>query len=195
MCIRDSIYTLKQLQEFLGTMNYIRPHCGPEYCRVAEPLRPLLKPGASFPPNEPQLKALDALKDLAMETHRLAVPDERAAIEAARAWMAKKPAAGHPYEGGADTSKIAVGGALGQARQRAERLHFLMYWSGALTASQSQWHPFQQELYGLLMLKREAVKHFGRIPMVLHTDHGTITRLEYLPVSYTHLTLPTNREV
>eukprot|EP00973_Karenia_brevis_P058398 8132724-Karenia_brevis.AAC.1 len=23
------IYTLKQLQEFLGTINYVRPHCGP----------------------------------------------------------------------------------------------------------------------------------------------------------------------
>ena len=37
------IYTLKQLQEFLGTINYVRPHCGPEYARVADPIRPLLK--------------------------------------------------------------------------------------------------------------------------------------------------------
>ena len=35
------VYTLKQLQEFLGTINYIRPHCGPEYCRIANPLRSL----------------------------------------------------------------------------------------------------------------------------------------------------------
>ena len=44
------VYTLKQLQEFLGTINYVRPHCGPEYCRVAAPLRPLLKKDAVFPP-------------------------------------------------------------------------------------------------------------------------------------------------
>ena len=32
-------------------------------------------------------------------------------------------------------------------------------------------------------MKREVVKHFGRIPIVLHTDHGTITRIEYLPLA------------
>ena len=80
-------YVLKQLQEFLGTMNYIRPHCGPEYCRVTHPLRPLLKPGARFLPNEEQLKAVQELKDLVCEFHKLCVPDEAAAIEAANAWL------------------------------------------------------------------------------------------------------------
>ena len=36
------IYTLKQLQEFLGTINYIRPHCGPAFARIFHPLRALL---------------------------------------------------------------------------------------------------------------------------------------------------------
>ena len=58
----------------------------------------------------------------------------------------------------------------------------LLYYSGPFTAAQSQWHPFEQELYGLLNLKRDYVKHFGRIAIVMHTDHGTITRLEYLPL-------------
>ena len=53
------IYTLKQLQEFLGTVNYVRPHCGPEYARIADPLRALLKPTAVFPPNEKQLAAIE----------------------------------------------------------------------------------------------------------------------------------------
>ena len=57
------VYTLKQLQEFLGTINYVRPHCGPEYCRVAAPLRPLLKKDAVFPPNEQQVAAIEALKE------------------------------------------------------------------------------------------------------------------------------------
>ena len=34
----------------------------------------------------------------------------------------------------------------------------------------------------MVQLKTEIVKHFGRIPIVMHTDHGTITRLEYLPL-------------
>ena len=45
------IYTPKDLQSLLGTMNYVRPHAGPEYAMLAAPLRPLLKPGAVFPPN------------------------------------------------------------------------------------------------------------------------------------------------
>ena len=69
------IYTLKQLQEFLGTINYVRPHCGPEYARIADPLRPLLKPGGVFPPNERQNLALQELKDLVVEHHRLCVPE------------------------------------------------------------------------------------------------------------------------
>jgi hypothetical protein len=47
------VYTLKQLQEFLGKINYVRPHCGPEYARIADSLRALLKPGAVLPRNEP----------------------------------------------------------------------------------------------------------------------------------------------
>ena len=88
----------------MGTINYVRPHCGPEYARIADPLRALLKPGAEFPPNERQLQSLEELKELVLERHRLCVPDEAAAIEAARAFMNRMPAAGHPYEGGADTS-------------------------------------------------------------------------------------------
>ena len=65
------IYTLKQLQEFLGTVNYVRPHCGPEYSRVAAPLRPLLRKDAVFPPNEQQNQSIEGLKDLVQEQHHL----------------------------------------------------------------------------------------------------------------------------
>ena len=65
---------------------------------------------------------------------------------------------------------------MGQATEKGGRLKFLLYWSGPLTESQSQWHPFEQEMYGLLELKRAAVKHLGRIPMVLHTHMTEIWR-------------------
>ena len=77
------IYTLKQLQEFLGTVNYVRPHAGPEFSRVASPLRELLRPGAAFPPKDIHLEAIEGLKRLVIDTHRLAVPDEAAAVAAA----------------------------------------------------------------------------------------------------------------
>ena len=49
-----AVLTLKDLQSLLGTMNYVRPHVGPQYARLAAPLRPLLKPGAMFPPTAEQ---------------------------------------------------------------------------------------------------------------------------------------------
>ena len=58
-----------------------------------------------------------------------------------------------------------------------------MYWNAPLSPAQSQWHPYEQECWGLVQMKREIIKHFGRIPCVLHTDHGNIVRLEHLPIS------------
>ena len=142
-----------------------RPRAGPAFSRVAHPIRPLLKPGARFPPNDEQQKAIDALKKLVVETHVLHVPDEEAAIRAAYAWQNGEPPEGKPYEMGADTSKIAIGGVLGQANEDGI-LMVLMYFSAPLSVGQSMWHPFEQELYGLLHTKRAAVKSFGRIPYV-----------------------------
>jgi hypothetical protein len=176
------VYTLKQLQEFLGTINYVRPHCGPEYCRVADPLRPLLKPGAQFPPTAKQVQALDALKDLVVEHHRLAVPDEAAAIEAAHAWMAGLPPAGRPYEIGADTSGYAVGGVVGQCAENNGKLLVLCYFTAHLADHQQHWHPFEQELWGLLHVTREKNKQLGRIPTITHTDHANLARIETLPL-------------
>ena len=87
--IRDwpPINTLKELQAFLGTCNYVRPHAGPAYSRIAAPLNALLKPGAVFPPTEQQVAAINELKTLVVETHRLAVPDEEAAVRASMAWL------------------------------------------------------------------------------------------------------------
>ena len=146
------------------------------------PLRPLLKADAVFPPNKEQLQAIEEMKKLVVEDHLLAVPDERSAIMAAQAFMNGDPPVGCPYELGADTSKIAMGGVLGQAEEPGGKLRILMYWNGPLSPAQSQWHPFEQEFYGLLQCKRAAVKHFGRIPMVIHTDHANLTRMEYLPL-------------
>ena len=86
------------------------------------------------------------------------------------------------FEIGADTSKIAMGGVMGQCCEHNGKLKPLFYWNGVLTPAQSQWHPYNQEMYGLLHMRRECVKHFGRIPAVIHTDHALITRLEYLPL-------------
>ena len=177
------VYTLKQLQEFLGTINYVRPHCGPEYARVADPLRPLLRPTAVFPPNDKQVLAIEKLKELVLEHHRLCVPDEAAAIEAANAWLSGAPPAGRPYEIGADTSGYAIGGVCGQCDKNNGKLLALLYCTAHLAEHQQHWHSSEQELWGLLQVKREKNKQLGRIPNVTHTDHANLARLENLDLN------------
>ena len=58
----------------------------------------------------------------------------------------------------------------------------LMYFSAHLSDSQQKWHPYRQEFYALLCTNREAVKHFGRIPKIIFTDHATIVRQTDLPL-------------
>ena len=127
------------------------------------------------------MAAIEGLKSLIQEAHMLAVPDEAAAIAAANAWLGGHPATGRPYELGADTSGYAIGGVTGQCAKDNGRLAILLYFSAHLSPSQQNWHPFEQAFWGLLQLRRETVNHFGRIPPATHTDHGTITRLAYLP--------------
>ena len=76
---------IEGLAGVLGTANYVRAHAGPAYCRIAAPLRDLLRPKAVFPPNGEQQRAIQGLKDLLVEDHLLAVPDEAAAIAVANA--------------------------------------------------------------------------------------------------------------
>ena len=184
-CIKlwPPVKTLKDLQSFLGTMNFIRPHMPPNTAHIMHPLRALLKPGAAFPPTEEQQKAIQLIKDAASEHAILYVPNEEAAILAAASWNKGERKAGLPFEAGADTSKIAMGGAMGQCEYDGGPLRILLLWSAPLSPSQSQYHPFEQELLGCLQLNRQIVIHFGRIPKIFHTDHATIVRLSQLPLN------------
>ena len=92
------VLTLKDLHSLLGTMNYVRPHAGPEYARPSSPLRPLLKPGAVFPPTPAQQECCEALKKLFTTDSVLGVINEKAAMEAAIAWNRGDKPAGLPFE-------------------------------------------------------------------------------------------------
>ena len=107
------INTLKDLQAFLGTVNYVRAHAGPAYSRIAAPLRDLLKPSAVFPPNQEQKDAIDGLKELVLEDHVLAVPGEFAAITAANKWLQQEAPGGRPFELAADNAGYAIGAVMG----------------------------------------------------------------------------------
>ena len=116
-----------------------------------------------------------------MEHHTLCVPDEAAAIEASNAWLAGAPPAGRPYEAAADTSGYAIGGICGQCCPTNGKLLVLLYICQHLADHQTYWHSCEQELWGLLATKREIRKQLGSIPVIMHTDHANLARLENLP--------------
>ena len=57
-----------------------------------------------------------------------------------------------------------------------------MYFYAHLSGAEQKWHPYRQEFYALLCCSREVVKHFGRIPKIIHTDHARIVRQVDLPL-------------
>eukprot|EP00969_Alexandrium_andersonii_P127339 5628555-Alexandrium_andersonii.AAC.1 len=71
------------------------------------------------------MAAIDVLKELLLESRKLAVPDEEAAIRAAAAWQSGLPPDGHPYEAGAGMSKVAMGGVMGQCDKNEGTLRIL----------------------------------------------------------------------
>ena len=82
----------------------------------------------------------------------------------------------------ADTSGYAIGGVTGQCVREGGKLKVLAYFSAHLSSCQQRWHSFEQEFFGLLCSRRDMVKHLGRIPSVIHTDHANIARVEGLPL-------------
>ena len=56
----------------------------------------------------------------------------------------------------------------------------LQYFNAPLSPTQSLWAPYEQEFWGLVQFKCAVVAAFGRIPLVIHTDHANLTRFEYL---------------
>ena len=146
-------------------------------------MRALLRPGAVFPPDQKQVAAIDNMKQLVQEHHKLCVPDEAAAIEAANAWLSGAPPAGRPYEIGADTSGYAIGGVCGQCDEGNGKLKVLLYTTAHLAEHQKHWHSSEQELWGLLNVKRDKSKQLGRIPHVAHTDHANLARLDTIELA------------
>ena len=84
---------------------------------------------------------------------------------------------------GGDTSGYAIGGVTGQCVKDGGKLRVLLYFSAHLNPCQQNRHPFEQEFWGLLCIRRDTVRHLGRIPVVILTDHANISRLEALPLS------------
>lgn len=112
------INTLRGWQAFLGTAHDIRAHAGPTSAHITVPLRPLLKPGGISPNAEP-LAAIEAIKELLIEDHLFAVPDEATALISTNAWLADDPRPSSAQDGA--PTRLATPSASSPANVRKTR--------------------------------------------------------------------------
>lgn len=168
------MHTLRELQALLGTANYVRAQAGPTYARISAPLKSSLKRRATFPPSDGQLAAIEAVKELFIKDHLLAIPDTMAALVVATAWLADEPPAGRPYEMGADTKRLRHRGCEVPLRQgkceapgaavHASRLRTRVSKSCAACA------------------RRDCVEQLGGILAILQSGHLNITCVDASPL-------------
>ena len=170
--------SLKQLQEFLGMFNYVRPGCRGSAGRHLHFLRPWLR-GEKFPMSPSALSAVDALKTLAAEQVEISCIDEKAAIGAFHPDETVRLADGpiRPGESLADSSGYAIGGGLVQMRADLGSYALLASYSAGLTITQMQQHPMEQELWSQLQCSRAWRQMVGRFPYLHWTDHAQLVRL------------------
>lgn len=81
---------------------------------------------------------------------------------------------------GVDTSVQAIWAVRGQCDTDTGKVRVVLYFSAHLSACQQNWHPFEQDISGLLCARRDCMKHLVRIPAILHTSHANITRFDAL---------------
>ena len=164
------------VQRFLGMINYYRRFMP----RIAETLAPL-----------------HAAVTSAGKSKQIVWNGEcEEAFASAKARLSKAVLLHHPNPFSAtsltvDASEVAVGAELSQ-RGPSGQWRPLAFFSHTLTSTEKKYSAFDRELLAIYLSVRN-FKHFleGK-PFIIFTDHKPLT---YAPVSYTHLTLPTNREV
>ena len=165
------VTNLKQLQEFMGFLNFIAKHAGPNFHTAMSALRPWLKPATPWPWSKEAQSAFECLKTIVCAGHVLHKFDEAAARRGDR-----------PAEQIVDVSGTAIGGVLVQMNEEFTAFNPVAYYSEALDAAKQVWHASKQELYGQKKAKIAFRRCIGSSPEWAWTDHANLTRLAYMPL-------------
>ena len=167
----------RQLQEFLGTTNFVRNFCGITYSAEVHPLRKYIKKSAEFPLSPRSIGATNKIKDLVCQQIMLFVPDYEAAMSGVR-----------PFCQVADTCGFAIGGAHTQLSDTdPPRTQVLSFKTKGLTPTQMVWPTWEQELGGQLVCRRSFKVEFQSVAARLYTDHANNVRLRDMPVERINL--------
>jgi hypothetical protein len=160
------IACLKEMQQFLGFVNWVRKNMIPLYSTIIKILSPTLRKDYDYPKEGfPAEGPIRALKILAKHLIELGVMDEAAAMDGSR-----------PLEQVGDSSGIAWGGFTFQMRPDLDGFVPLLAAGKSLTPSQQAWDALTLEGYACLMMKREQNTQLGHMACICWTDHANWTR-------------------
>jgi hypothetical protein len=153
---------LPELRRFFGVVNWCRKNFPAEFGQAAKGAMRYLKKGVVFPMDDAGEASIAAIKTMAAAAMRLSAIDELAALDGTR-----------PQEQVADWSVIGWGGGIYQMSADRLTLHMLGQWSGACSASQSNYHSATGELFAQRRVRQEARRAVGRIPAYCWCDNST----------------------
>ena len=142
-----SIDTFRQLQEFLGTTNFVRHFLGITYAAVIHPLRRYLTKAVDFPLSPRSLSSVEEVKKLAMSQVLLFVPDFAAAMSGER-----------PFVQIADCCGYALGGVCTQVSVATPTIPSttqpLSFKTKGLSTTQMVWPAWEQEQLAQVICRR-----------------------------------------
>ena len=155
------------VRSFLGATGYFHAHI-PRYAEISEPLRQLLKKGATFEWDDACQTAFRQLKDELKSERCLRMPD----------WQ-------RPFILTTDWSKIAVGAVLSQILpinprypEDGEAEFALAFASRALTPAESHYAPTEGECLALVWAVKKFRQYLHGCPFTLRTDHAALQWLQ-----------------
>ena len=154
--------TGKQLQSFLGLCSFLRQHVR-HYAELTAPLEDVkFQPTIEW--NDLLLAAFDVVKEALLRSPVLSFPDFT-----------------RPFHIATDASQTGVGGVLFQPRTADEHItptNIVALVSKKLQPTQQRWPAYRKELYGIVFsLRRFHAYIWGRVDLVLHTDHKPLTHM------------------
>ena len=164
-----------ELQRFLGCINFFHRFI-PHLAAVLAPLHALVSsvktPSAKLSWTPSLVTSFKNAKSALISCVHLTHPSQGPSV---------------PLSLTTDASDIAVGAVLAQGDSQQP----VGFYSKKLSESEKKYSAFDKELLALYLSIRHFRCHLEGRPFTVWTDHKPLCG----PVSYTHLTLPTNREV
>jgi len=159
----ETLHTVTEVMQFLGTVGYVRMFMGPRFADMAQPLVALTKKGAPFVWTPAHTAAVRQLKERLVSYTLLQMPDPS-----------------RPYQLYTDASGYALGAVL---EQDGKPLGFL---SKKMNPAQQKYSTYNQELLALLTALKRWEYLLRAADVTAFTDHQSLQHLGNIKAACPH---------